>query len=228
LHHSPHPAHGISPSSLSEFLLHQSFEYDSSHHVFAYKKVTNKVKPVATTMPAHAQIICQIPKDPLLTLPTLLPNPPDFVPGNRLTQEQMDNLGIFKNTFLWPEEQKLTVHVLMNNELALAWNESEKGCFKDEYFPPVVIPTIEHTLWVHRQLPIPPGIHDKVINLIKSKIASRVYEAHNSSYQSKWFCITKKNGSLHIVHDLQPLNSITIKDAASMPYVELFAEQLAG
>jgi hypothetical protein len=54
LHHSPHPAHRINPSSLSEFLLHQSFEYDSSHHVFAYKKVANKVKPVATMMPAHA------------------------------------------------------------------------------------------------------------------------------------------------------------------------------
>jgi len=228
LHHSPCPAHRISPSSLSEFLLHQSFEYDSSRHVFAYKKVANKVKPVATTMPAHARIIRQIPEDPLLTLPTLLPNPPDFVPGNRLTQEQMDNLGIFQNTFLWPEEQKLAAHVLMNNELALAWNESEKGRFKDEYFPPVVIPTIEHTLWVHCQPPIPPGIRDEVINLIKSKIASGVYEASNSSYQSKWFCVTKKNGSLHIVHDLQPLNSVTIKDAASMPYVELFAEQSAG
>jgi hypothetical protein len=81
---------------------------------------------------------------------------------------------------------------------------------------------------VHCQPHIPPGIHDKVINLIKSKIASGVYEASNSSYQSKWFCVTKKNGSLHIVHDLQPLNSITIKDAASMPYVELFTEQSAG
>jgi hypothetical protein len=179
-------------------------------------------------MPAHAQIIRQIPEDLLLTLPTLLPNPPDFIPGNRLTQERMDNLGIFQNTFLWHEEQKLAAHVLMNNELALAWNESEKGHFKDEYFPPVIIPTIEHTPWVHRQPPIPPGIRDEVINLIKSKIASRVYEASNSSYQSKWFCVTKKNGSLRIVHDLQPLNSVTIKDAASMPYVELFVEQSAG
>jgi hypothetical protein len=74
----------------------------------------------------------------------------------------------------------------------------------------------------------PPGIHNKVIKLIKSKITSGVYEALNSLYQSKWFCVTKKNGSLHIVHNLQPLNSVTIKDAGSMPYVELFAEQSAG
>ncbi|KAJ8582377.1 hypothetical protein M405DRAFT_689372, partial [Rhizopogon salebrosus TDB-379] len=122
----------------------------------AYKKVTNKIKPVATTMPAHARIIRRIPEDPLLSLPALLPTPPTFMPGLRLTQERMDQLGIFKNGFLWPEEQKLAAHVLMNNELALAWDESEKGRFRDDYFPPVVIPTIEHTPWVHRQRPIPP------------------------------------------------------------------------
>ena len=38
----------------------------------------------------------------------------------------------------------------------------------------------------------------------------------------------KKNGSIRIVHDLQPLNAITIKDAATLPYVEHFAEQSAG
>ena len=130
--------------------------------------------------------------------------------------------------FLWPDEQKLAAHVLHINELALAWDESEKGCFHDEYFDPVVIPTIEHTPWVHRQSPIPPGIRDEVIKLIKSKISSGVYEPSNSSYQSRWFCVTKKNGSIWVIHDLQPLNAVTIKDAATLPYVEHFAEQSAA
>jgi hypothetical protein len=30
------------------------------------------------------------------------------------------------------------------------------------------------------------------------------------------------------VHDLQQLNSVTVKDAASMPYVKLFTGQCAG
>jgi hypothetical protein len=225
---SPKPFHSLTSSSLSEFLLHQSFQYDETRHVFAYKKIANKVKPVATTMPAHTRIVRRIPEDPLLTLPPLSPIPPDFTPGTRLTQERMDKLGIFQNDFLLLEERKLAAHVLMNNELALAWDESEKGRFKDEYFPPVIIPTIEHTPWAHRQPPIPPGIRDEVVKLIKSKIASGVYEASNSSYQSRWFCVAKKNGSVRIVHDLQPLNAVTVKDAASMPYVELFAEQSAG
>ncbi|KAJ8580869.1 hypothetical protein M405DRAFT_694915, partial [Rhizopogon salebrosus TDB-379] len=122
----------------------------------AYKKVANRVKPVATTMPAHARIVRRFPEDPLLSLPPVSSHPPDFIPGTRLTQERMDDLGVFSNNFLWPEEQKLVAHVLMNNELALAWDESEKGRFRDEYFPPVIIPTITHTPWVHRQPPIPP------------------------------------------------------------------------
>ena len=114
------------------------------------------------------------------------------------------------------------------DELTLAWDESEKGRFRDDYFKPVVIPTIEHTPWVHRQPPIPPGIPDDVIKLIKSKIASGVYKPSNSSYQSRWFCVAKKNGSIRIIHDLQPLNAVTIKDAATLPYVEHFAEQSAA
>ncbi|KAG2073224.1 hypothetical protein BDR04DRAFT_962801, partial [Suillus decipiens] len=121
-----------------------------------YKKVANRVKPVATTMPSQACIIRRFPEDPLLSLPTVSPNPPEFTPGTRLTAEQMKDLGIFQNSFLWPEEQKLVVHILSLNELALTWDETKKGQFCDDYFPPVIIPTIEHTPWVHRQPPIPP------------------------------------------------------------------------
>ena len=215
-------------SLLADYQLRQTFEFDPIRHVLAYKKVANRVKPVATTMPQHARIIRKIPEDPILTIPHLSHHPPTFVPGQRLSQEWIDKLGIFKNEFLWPEEQKLVGQVLLNNETGLTWDETEKGRFRDDYFPPVVIPTIEHTPWVHRQPPIPPGIRDEVIRLIKSKIVSGVYEPSNSSYQSRWFYVAKKNGSVRIVHDLQPLNAVTIKDAATLPYVEHFAEQCAG
>ncbi|KIK32843.1 hypothetical protein CY34DRAFT_100673, partial [Suillus luteus UH-Slu-Lm8-n1] len=200
----------LNASTLSEFLLQNAFEILPDRCVLAYKKVANRIKPVATTMPAHARIIRQFPEDPLLSLPHLSSQPPDFKPGTRLTQERMEELSIFWNDFLWHEERKLAAHVLTLNETALAWDETEKGRFRNDYFPPVIIPTIEHTPWVHRQPPIPPGIRDEVIALIKSKIASGVYEASNSSYQSRWFCVAKKNGSVRIVHDLQPLNAVTV------------------
>ena len=151
-----------------------------------------------------------------------------FLPGIHLTQKWLDSLGVMTNEFLWLEECKLVAQVLHNNELGLAWDESEKGRFGDDYLSPVVIPTIEHTPLVHRQPPIPPGICNKVLKLIRKKIDSGVYELSNSSYQSKWFCLAKKNGSVRIVHDLQPLNAVTVRDVVMLPYVEHFAEQSAG
>lgn len=224
----PIPISRLTFSSFAEFLLQAHFKINPVGRTFAYKKVANKVKPVAMTMPAHARIIRCIPGNPLQSLHPLSTNSPEFHPGSRLLQERMDELGVFKNEFLWPEEQKLATQVLTNNELALAWDESEKGQFRNDYFSPVIIPTIEHVPWAHHQPPIPPGIREEVIKLIKSKIASGVYEASNSSYQSRWFCVAKKSGAIRIVHDLQQLNSITVKDAATMPYVERFAEQCAG
>ena len=214
--------------SVAERILNSHYELDSVRRVLAYKKVENKVKPVATTMPDAARIHHRFPENPLDSLPPLSSQPPEFMPGVCLSQERIDELGIFTNEFLWPEEWKLVAQVLRNNEMGLAWDESEKGRFRDNYLSPVVIPTIEHVPWAHRQPPVPPGIRDKVLKLIQSKIDSGVYEPSDSSYQSKWFCVAKKNGSVRIVHDLQPLNAVTIRDAATLPYVEHFAEQSAG
>ena len=196
--------------------------------MLAYKKVENKVKPVATTMPDTARIHRRFPENLLDSLPPLSSQPPEFLPGVCLSEEQIDELGILMKKFLWPEEQKLVAQVLHNNEMGLAWDESEKGHFRDNYLSPVVIPTIEYVPWAHRQPPVPPGIRDEVLKLIQSKINSGVYEPSNSSYQSKWFCVAKKNRSVRIVHNLQPLNAVTIRDAATLPYVEHFVEQSAG
>ncbi len=104
-------------------------------------------------------------------LPT---HPPPFTPGTHLTQERYDNLDLNKYDFLWPEEVKLAVHILKVNEKALAWTEAKCGRFRDDYFSPVKIPTITHTPWVHKNIPIPTGLLDKVINIFKEKIAADV------------------------------------------------------
>ena len=69
---------------------------------------------------------------------------------------------------------------------------------------------------------------DEVVKLIKSKIVSGTYEPSDSSYQSHWFCVPKKNGKFQIVHDLQPLNTVTIKNMGLLPNVELYAEHCTG
>ena len=68
---------------------------------------------------------------------------------------------------------------------------------------------------------------DNIINLFKQKVAARVYKPSNASYRSPWFCIKKKNGSLHIAHDLQPLNVVTICNTAIPPFVDQFMESMA-
>jgi hypothetical protein len=86
--------------------------------------------------------------------------------------------------FLWPEELKLLQYVLQLNELGLAWTEEEKGRFRDDYFSPVKIPVIEHVPWIHKNIPIPYGILDDVIQIFKDKLAAGVYEPSDASYRS--------------------------------------------
>jgi len=69
---------------------------------------------------------------------------------------------------------------------------------------------------------------DDVIDVIKKKIAAGVYEPSDASYRSRWFCVKKKNGSLRIVHDLQPLNAVTIRNAAVPPFIGQFVEGMAA
>ena len=118
--------------------------------------------------------------------------------------------------------------VLLKNEMALAWDDTEKGRFRDDYFAPITVPTVEHEPWSLKNIPIPHGLRDSIIKFIKDKIASGTYEPSGSSYRSQWFCVLKKNGSFRIVHDLQPLNAVTIKDAGVPPNVEPYAENAAG
>jgi len=77
---------------------------------------------------------------------------------------------------------------------------------------------------VHKNIPIPTGILDNIIDIFKDKITVGVYEPSDAPYHSQWFCVPKKNGKLHLVHDLQPLNQVTIKNAAILPLVEQLAK----
>ena len=196
--------------------------------VLAYKKAAKKVHPVAASLPEDVRVIRRRPEDPLLSLPELPSHPPKFLPGMRLIQDCFDALELNKSGFLWPGEVKLAAHVLKLNEAALAWTEAERGRFRDDYFSPVKIPTIAHTPWVHKNIPIPTGLLDEVIDMFKEKIVADVYEPSDVSYRSRWFCVPKKNGSLRLVHDLEPLNAITIRNAAVPPLVDQFVEGIAA
>ncbi|KAJ2911441.1 hypothetical protein MD484_g8972, partial [Candolleomyces efflorescens] len=162
-----------------------------------------------------------------MPIPPTQPEP--FSPGLRYTQERKDAMKINAEGFLWEEEERLVHWLMKSYEHVFAWDESEKGIFSKDYFDPVRIAVTEHTPWVLPNIPIPRGLHNQVMKIIKDKIASGVIEPSNASYRSRWFWVLKKDGkSLRIVHDLQPLNAVSIKDSAVPPIVEPYAESFAG
>jgi len=118
---------------------------------------------------------------------------------------------------------------MCKQEKGFAWNDQERGRFRTDFFPPVDFPTIPHTPWIQKNIAIPPGIYDEVCRIIHKKIDAGVYERSNSSYQSRWFCVLKKDGkSLRPVHSLEPLNAVTIQHSGVTPIPEHLAEQFGG
>jgi len=193
-----------------------------------YKKVDVRVKPVPGVFPQEATVHRQFPNNPLDNLPPIPRQPPDFIPTAKLTEERMTSIGINTQGFLWPEEEKLFKHIILLNQDAVAFVQTDRGTLKKSYFSDYIIPTVEHIPWSFKNIPIPPGIKEDVIELLKEKISAGVYEPSQSSYRARWFCIPKKSGKLRIVHDLQPLNKVTIKDAGLPPIIDDFVEPFAG
>jgi len=101
--------------------------------------VALKIKPVLGTLPKRFRIIREIKGDPLKDIPKLLEKPLDFVPKGRYTAERKEKLDMRHiSSFLWPEERKLMHWVITEQNQAFAWENSERGKFKEEYFSSIV------------------------------------------------------------------------------------------
>jgi hypothetical protein len=224
----PSPTNPYTPLQMAAVWLSEQCANDTFGEAFLYKKVANKTRPVATTLPEKFRIIRREHPDPLAGMLPLPTRPPEFAPAGRITRERLEQMTIGKD-FLWPEEIKLAEWIVCQHEKAFAWSDSERGCFDPEYFAPVEIPIISHIPWALKQGPIPRGILPEVIRIIKDKCQSGVYEPSSSSYNTRWFCVVKKDGkSLRLVHSLEPLNAVSIKNSAMPPYTDAVAEDFAG
>lgn len=197
-------------------------------YVLKYKRVDQKVRPVPSMIPYHMKTLRQYPDDPLRNLPRLPHIPPPFTPTSKVTAERMDGLELDKNEKLWPEERKLLQHILVINSRSIAFDEQERGTFRKDYFSDYKMPVVEHIPWQDKNMPIPQGYRDEIIKLLKEKVDAGVYEEAQSSYRSRWFCVKKKDGGLRIVHDLQKLNGVSIRDSGVPPILEEFVEAYAG
>jgi hypothetical protein len=100
-----------------------------------YRKVEDRIQPIATQLPEEFCIVRNIIGDPLENMPILLMHPPDFVPSLRYTQERYEKLQLNPDSFLWLEEEKLAHHLVREQEECLSWIEEEKGEFCQDFFP---------------------------------------------------------------------------------------------
>jgi hypothetical protein len=147
---------------------------------------------VPTTTPPEYRVQRSLPENPLTNLPILPTHPPDFIPGIHFTQEIADKLGLNPAKWLWPEEYKLVQWIVKEQEMAFAWDISERSHLDETYFPSYKIPTILHIPWAQRNIPIPPATLEKVVKIIKEKIASGVYEPSTASYRLRCSALSRK------------------------------------
>jgi hypothetical protein len=188
----------------------RAWKEDESTTLTAYKPAHRKVKPVPGVMPEEAKTVRRYPEDPLADLPEVKWDPPPFVGGERLTVERLEKMEWRKNGFLTEAERRIFDQILLDNEMGLAFDETERGTFRDDYFSPYRIATIPHVPWAEKNIPTPPGLAEVVDKIIREKLANGVIEPSTSSYRSKFFLVAKKaSGKYRIVHDLQPLNRIS-------------------
>ena len=161
-----------------------------------YKPVDKKIRATMAMLPEEFRVIRNVPRNVLDSLPKLNKEPKEvFEPGKRLSEERWDLLReqLSENGFLTNKEILILRDILKENEHALAWEESERGTFKEEYFPPIIIPVVDHEPWAKKALPIPAGLREKIIEVVKQKIDSGVYEGSSSSYRSPIFVVPRKN-----------------------------------
>jgi len=133
-----------------------------------------------------------------------------------------------EESILQPEERKIANWVIKKSEKTFSWTDEERGRFKEEYIPPYKIPTIAHTPWRDRPIPIPPAAVDQITAKIQDKIKTGVYEPSQGSYLSSIFVVKKKDGDYRFVHNMQTLNSVTVRDNATPPLLENYADEFAG
>jgi hypothetical protein len=149
------------------------------------------------------------------------------MPTAKITEERLKVVNFGPEGWLSDEELKLFKHVIVLREKALAFCMEERGLLKHSGLP-YVIPVVDHVPWQKKPIPIPAAIKNEYVELVRERVRTGLDEQSTSSYSSPVFCVAKHDGKLRIVHDLQEMNKVTIKDTGLPPASEEFVESFAG
>ena len=195
-----------------------------------YKPVARKVLPVpaydpGSVMPDYGAVELDMPP-PLITRPT---KKEDIKYTPRLSKERVERIiGNIPNGFLTKAEMDLFLHVVMDHENAFAFTDEERGSFSSAYYPDYVMRTVPHVPWQVHPIRLPKAREGEIMHMLDEQMRAGKYELSTSSYRSAFFAVEKKNNLLRIVHDLQPLNRVTIRDSSLPPRIDDMIEDFKG
>ena len=119
-------------------------------------------------------------------------------------------------------------HVIKLRQGSLDFLADERGLLKHNYGRPYIIPVIKHGPWQQRPIPIPAAIKNDFIELVRERVKTGLYEQSCSYYSSPVLCVKKQDRKLRVVHDLQKLNKVTIKDSGLPPSPKDSIESFTG
>jgi hypothetical protein len=196
-----------------------------------YKPVDKKKNPIPVSVPTMRRAPYKpIPIPIIPKIPTHPPRIDELQYTERLSRERIDVIvSNVSENFLTEEEMALLLWVLFQNEEAIAFEDSERGTYKPEYYPDYVMETIPHIPWRLPPIRIAESIKGEMIQMLKNQMDNGNLEPSTASYRSRVFAIQKPhNKGLRIVHDLQPLNAVSIQDSMLPPNVSEFAEGFIG
>ncbi|KAL2623969.1 hypothetical protein R1flu_008214 [Riccia fluitans] len=197
-----------------------SFAHEAEVHT-KYKSVLKKVKPIATQLPQDSERQVE--------LGTKQPNLRDVRRiGHKSPVETLAKLKIGWDDFLTDCEKKKFEEMILSYEKAFSFSTMEIGCVDPKVIAPMVIFTMPHVPWDLKPIPVLRAMLSKLIDLLKEKMRMGILELSMAPYSSRWFTIPKKNGSLHFIQDLQPTNSVTIRNVGIGPIIDDVVDEFAG
>ncbi|KAF8310322.1 hypothetical protein DL93DRAFT_2062225, partial [Clavulina sp. PMI_390] len=161
-----------------------------------YKPVDKKNNPIPVSIPPmQREPYKDLPIPEIPPFPTHPPDWYDFAYTPKLTKERLELIvSNIEENFLSQEEISLLVWVLAQNEKAIAFDDSERGTFKPEYFPDYIMETVPHVPWQDPIMKVHKALKAEVVDLLRKQKDSGNLENAETSYRASVFVIKKASG----------------------------------
>jgi hypothetical protein len=147
---------------------------------------------------------------------------------SRVTPDRLAEMRIARRSSLNEKEKGLLEAVVIMHEAAFSFDVSEIGLIRDEVVPPYQIRTVKHEPMQVRRFPLARSMEGEIRGLLAGQLEAGMVEPSHGGYSINWFCSRKSSGGLRLIHDMQPVNAVTIRDACVPPDMEDILEAASG